>query len=287
MSVFFFDTDCELWHTEADKLGVQIIEMPYTIGNVSRGYDLGKNTDFKEYFNQMKKGEVPTTQALNPFDYVTYFEPFFKKGEDIIYVHFSHNLSGTFAHMQSAVDELKAKYPERKFTEVDTLGICAQGGSLVKEAAQLHNSGVGDSDVKKFVEENRQNFAEYFIVDDLKYLKRGGRVSSVTAVVGTMLNVKPILKVDSEGRIVSVGKAIGRKKAVNELFNYFVKLQENAKEHDIIVLHADCEEDAQDLCNRIMEVLPNAKPKIQWVGPVIGCHCGPGTLGISFHSKNR
>lgn len=287
MSVFFFDSDCELWWTEAKKLNAICMQMPYTIGDVFRGYDLGEKTDFKEYFTKMKNGEVPTTQALNPYDYIEHFEPYLKKGEDILYVHFSNKLSGTFVHLQTAIDELKVKYPDRKITTVDTLSISGAAGSIVKEAAELHNSGATDEEVVKFVEKNREHFAEYFMVEDLKYLKRGGRISSITAIVGTMLNVKPILKVDSEGKIVSIGKAIGRKKGVAELINYFVKLGEDVENHQVIIMQAECEDDAEAIAEKLKQINPKVKPFIQPIGPVIGCHCGPGTVGIIFHSKGR
>lgn len=288
MSVFFCDSNCELWHTKTKELGVQVISMPYTIQDKMHGYDLGEHHDFEKYFRMMKEGEVPTTQALNAYDYCQYFEPFLEKGEDILYVHFSHKLSGTFSYLQMAIDELAEKYPQRKITLADTLSISIGAGMIVYEAAKLHNSGASDQDVVRYVENNRKNFALYFAVDDLTYLKRGGRISSATAFFGSMLNVKPILKMSDEGTIINVDKAMGRKKSLRMLLDILKDIGENIADYPIAVLHAMCGEDAKELYEQIRQYAgEDAEIWFQPVGPTVGAHCGPGTIGIGFHSKRR
>lgn len=288
MSVFFCDSDCELWYDKVKELGIKVIGMPYTISGVTKDYDMGEHTDFKAYFDQIRHGEMPTTQALNPYDYQQYFEPYLKDGQDILYVHFSHNLSGTFNYMATAIDELKQKYPNRKITTVDTLSICIGAGIIVYEAAKMHNAGSSDEEVVKWVEDNRQNYAEWFVVDDLNHLKRGGRISGATAFIGSVLGIKPILKCNAEGKIVSVDKSIGKKTAMRKIVNIVATTGLDVKKYPIIIVDADDKDDA-DFMERELKNKLGSDLEIwrQPVGPVIGCHCGPSTIGIIFHAKQR
>ena len=151
MSVFFTDTDCEMWFTDAEELGMNVIGMPYTINGQEQIYDFGKNTDIEAFYKSMREGNVATTSALNEQDYINYFEPVFAKGEDILYVHFSSELSCTFNSMRSALEKLKEKYPDRKCTVFDTLNISLGAGIQAIEACKLHNQGKSDEEVVEFL----------------------------------------------------------------------------------------------------------------------------------------
>ena len=288
MSVFFTDTDLELHHTKIKELGINLIKMPFTLGDEILFDDGGESVDLKNYFTKVSTGTPSKTQALNMEEYVEYFEPVLAKGEDIIYVHFSSQMSGTFNSMNMAIDELLKKYPERKITTVDTLSISLGGGLIVYEAAKLHNNGANDEEVKEYVENNRQNISCLFTVDNLMYLKRGGRLNATSAVVGTILGVKPIIKVDEEGKLNNFAKVSGRKKALNFLIDYVKQNALNIADYPIGILHADCEEDGKYVEQKIREFAgPDANIWLQYVGPTIGAHCGKGTVGVAFHAKKR
>lgn len=284
MSKFFCDTNSEVWYTKAEALGINVIKMPYTLGNDMCFYDLGKETDCKAFFDAMRNGESAKTQALNMDEYLEYFEPVFASGEDIIYVSFSHAMSGTFNSMRLAIDALAEKYPERKITVIDTGSISCGTGRMVEEAAKLHNSGASDEEVVKFVEEFKNKVKIYFTVNDLKYLVRGGRLSAVAGAIGTLLNLKPILGVDESGKLASLAKINGRKKSMHTLVE---KLAADGLDtsYPIILMQADCEADAKLIESSIMQKYPDAKVEIQMIGPVVGAHCGPDTLGIIFVCK--
>lgn len=284
MSKFFCETNCELWWTKAEDLGINVIKMPYTLGSELYFYDLGKNINSKEFFDAMRKGESAKTQALNMNEYIEYFEPVFASGEDIIYVSFSHEMSGTFNSMRLAINELKEKYPERKFTVVDTRSICMGAGAVVEQAAKLHAKGASDEEIVEFVESFREKSKIYFTVNDLKYLVRGGRLSAVAGAVGSLLNLKPIIGV-SDGKLASLAKVNGRKKSIFTLVEKLTT-DEVDTSYPIIVLHADSEQDATFMKTMIEQKYPDAKVELQLVGPVIGAHCGPDCLGIVFIKKN-
>ncbi|MBR7090929.1 MAG: DegV family protein, partial [Clostridia bacterium] len=220
MSVFFCDSNCELWHTTADELGIRSISMPYAFDDQEYDYDLGKTHDFVEFYSRLRRGEMPTTMALNPQIYIDIFEPVFASGEDIIYVGFSSAMSGTFQFMRQAVDELLTKYPERKFSYADTLNISVGAGFVVLEAAKLHNAGASDEEVVAFVNSFRDEVGIYFTAYDLMHLKRGGRISATSAIFGTALGIKPVLTVSADGRVSAIDKVIGRKKAIQSLFQH-------------------------------------------------------------------
>ena len=178
MAVLFCDTDCELWYTTARDLGLKVIGMPYTVNGEEKLYDLGENTDFVGFFNQMKAGATVTTSGLNFDTYYEIFEPYFEKGEDILYIAFSSKMSNTFEPMQKAVDELSAKYPSASFRRFDTLNISMGAGLMVYMAAKFFNENGGDVDkTYNYLDSILNNIGIYFVVDDLKYLARGGRLS--------------------------------------------------------------------------------------------------------------
>ena len=267
---------------------IQYISMPYTLKDKEYYYDLGKNTDFKAFFSEVKRGELPITSALSPQNYVDIFTPYLENGQDILYVHFSSNLSGTFSFLEQAIKELKVRFPHQNIRHVDTLSITLGAGILVYEAAIMHKRGCTDEEIIKFVEKEREHYATYFTVDDLKHLVRGGRLSSTSAFFGGLLNIKPILRVNAEGKIEAVRKVTGRKKSILELIQIVKELGSNVADHPIGILHADAEEEAVFLKEKIVELVgSDAEIWLQQVGPTIGSHCGQGTLAIVFHAKNR
>lgn len=282
MSVFFTDTDCEMWFTDAEELGMNVIGMPYTINGEEQIYDFGKNTDIEAFYNSMREGKVATTSALNEQDYIDYFEPVFKKGEDILYVHFSSELSCTFNSMRSALEKLKEKYPERKCTTFDTLNISLGAGIQVIEACKLHNQGKSDEEVIEFLNGFRDRIAVYFYVDSLQYLRRGGRVSAVSNFMGTLLNLKPILSVTKEGKLEKLTVVKGKKKAVDFLYDKFDKEYLNDDKYELFIVDASNKVVGDELAERVRLSGKNVKIRRLDVGPVVGAHAGPGTVGIIF-----
>lgn len=284
MSKFFCDTNCELWYTRFDDFDAQCIKMPYTVNGEERFYDLGRETDNRKFFDAMRAGASVKTQALNENDYLEYFEPVLAAGEDILYVHFSSAMSGTFQSMEKAMDTLKEKYPERKITVVDTKNISMGAGMTVYYAAKMHESGASDEEVVQFVEKFREKVRVYFTVDDLVYLKRGGRLSAFKAMIGTILKLKPIISTSEEGKLVNILNAKGRKKALHTLVDYLESDRVDLN-YPISIMNADTDEDTAVIVEMIKEKYPNAEIWEQLVGPVVGCHCGPDTIGMIFVAK--
>ena len=285
---FFCDSNCELCYTEVDRLNLEEIRMPYILDGVEYLYDFGRNTDFESFYASMKAGSMPTTAALNELNYTELFEPVFKAGDDIFYIAFSSKLSGTFHSMNMAVAELLKVYPDRKFTHFDTKAMSAGAGIQVYYAMELKNSGASDAEVLEFLNDFSKKVRTLFSVDDLHHLKKGGRVSGTAAALGTMLGIKPILRVDEEGFLTPLSKVRG----TNLVYKYFTDaVKETAidlDKYNVWILHANCLDRAENLKKRVEEVTKGkACVKITMVGPVIASHCGAGTLGIVFPSKTR
>lgn len=287
MSAVFFDTDCELWYTQADELGVNVIRMPYTIDDEETFYDLGRNTDFKAFYDRMRAGSMPITSALNPQQYIEIFEPFFAEGEEIFYISFSHRLSGTFTHLETALKDLNARYPGIKFTRFDTLSICVGAGYQVYFGVKYLQAGHTVDETVAYLSELTKHVCCEFMVDDLHHLHRGGRLSAASAVLGTIMGIKPLLHVSDEGTLEVFAKAKGEKKAMATFMDSLAENGLDLDQYPICIVDADNPGFADKLEARIREVYPNTEIWHYAVGPVIGTHAGPGTVGLIFHSRHR
>ena len=288
MAVFFCDTDCELWYTTAKELGVKVIPMPYTVDGEERLYDLGENTDLKAFFDRMRAGAAVSTAGLNPQTYIDIFEPYFKAGEEVLYVAFSSRMSNTFSYLDTAIAELKAKYPDAKYRRYDTLNISMGAGIMVYLAAKFFNAHGGDVDATcAYLDTLVQNVAVLFVVDDLKFLARGGRLSPAKAKIGNVLQLKPVLYVNKEGEIDVLTKQNGFKKAMSFIVSEFARKYRPVEGAPVVIVGADCDGYVAELRSRIEPEAGGAEIIVQPVGPVIGAHCGPGTYGIIFTAKSR
>ena len=288
MSVLFCDTDCELWYTTAKELDLKVIPMPYTIDGTEKMYDLGENTDFKDFFTRMRQGSAVITSGLNPETYIELFEPYFKAGEDILYIAFSSKMSNTFKYLDIAVKELREKYPDVKYRQFDTLNISMGAGLMVYMAAKFCRAHSGDIDATyDYLESIVQKVGVLFVVDDLKYLARGGRLSPAKAKIGNVLQLKPVLCVNKEGEIDILSKQSGFKKAMSFVVSEFTRKYRPAPDAPVVIVGADCDEYVEELKSRILAAVPDADIWVQPVGPVIGAHCGPGTYGIIFPAESR
>ena len=287
MYQLFCDSNCELWHTTVKEVGLNVIYMPYTLGNQEYFYDLGEKIDLKNFFDQMRAGASAKTSALNEYAYTEYFEPILARGEDIYYITFSHEMSGTFNAMKNVIAQLKEKYPEREIRFKDSRTISMANGLIAYYAALKYKEGATMDELDAYVDSLIPHFAGYFVVEDLTYLHRGGRLSGVSKVVGNLLGIKPVLSITKDGIISPVAKVKGFKKALTALREYVRTKGSELDKYKTFVIHADNEKAAEELAAGLRQEYPNIDVELQWIGPVIGAHCGPGTVGVMFHAKER
>lgn len=237
-----------------------------------------------EFYTKMRAGSMPSTAQVNPAEARQIFEPYLKEGKDVLHIAFSSGLSGTYNSCRLAAEELLEEYPDRKIKVVDSLAASLGQGLLVYLAQKKKEEGSDMETVGRWVEENRDHIVHLFTVDDLNHLYRGGRVSKTTAVLGGMLNIKPVLHVDEEGKLIPVGKVRGRKKSILELASLMDQQIGSYKDScdTIFISHGDCLEDAEFLAERIKAKYHIQTEIINYVGAVIGAHSGPGTLALFF-----
>lgn len=284
--VFMTDSDSDLPYDLKVKYDIPVVYMPYAVDGKEYLDDLGQSLDHKAYFEAMRNGSTPVTSALNKATYLDYFEPVLKE-KDLLFVAFSSKMSMTLREVYAAREELLAKYPERKFVVVDTLSISCPMTLLVLKAHEMYRNGAPIEEVAAWIEQNRTRAHGIFTVDDLKYLRRGGRISPAAATLGTMLDLKPIIMEDREGKLSSIAKVRGRKKAFNFIVDKTVALMQDPTESICFVIHADVPDEAQRLKEVLQEKIPGLQIRIDNIGPVIGAHCGPGTLAVCFMGKER
>jgi len=286
--VFMTDSDSDLPFSYVDELDISMVYMPYIVNGQEYMDDLGRSGGQKEYFDKMREGAAPTTSLLPMGAYLDLFEPILAEGRDILFIAFSSQLSGTQQNARNAREELLEKYPDRRIEIVDTLSISAPQAILVLKAYELYREGRPLEEVAQWVEENKLRAQAWFTVDDLKYLRRGGRISAVAAVAGTLLDLKPVITENREGRLVSSDKVRGRKSALRLLADRAAENIEDPANAMPVIIHADAPEDAQRLEKLLHERIPGLTGIQTWyVGPVIGAHCGPGTIAVCFFGKER
>ena len=241
----------------------------------------------KQFYEAMRAGESGSTSAVNPDGWSNVIEPVLQAGKDALVIAFSSGLSTTYQSAVIAAQELKEKYPQRNIRVVDSLCASLGQGLLVWYACRKRDEGMELNELADWVETNKWNLCHWFTVDDLKYLKRGGRISAATALVGTMLNIKPVLHVDDEGRLVSVTKVRGRKNSIEALAKQMEELALPGKNDTAFICHGDCLEDAEYLAALIKERCGVKEVFLGYTGAVIGSHSGPGTLALFFLGEHR
>ena len=285
--ILMTDSDSDLPFALKEQFDIPVVYMPYALEGKEYYDDLGQTLDHKTFYDKMRNGAQPTTSALNETVYEEYFEPILASGKDILFLAFSSQLSMTINAMRAARDTLLEKYPERKLIIVDTLSISAPQTLLVLKAHEMYREGADIETVARWVEENKLRAQAWFTVDDLKYLQRGGRVSAAAAVLGTMLDLTPILVETRDGKLAAAAKVRGRKKAMGYIVDRAVENVVDQKESLGLVLHADCMPEAEKLLDMLKARFPEMEMRIENVGPVIGAHAGPGALAFCFIGKER
>ncbi len=289
MLVLFTDTDTDITLKEAESYGYRLISMPYIVdGKEVLPYVDFKEFDYKPFYQMLRDGVLPSTSLISEEQYVDYFEPVFAEGNDILYVHFSRAMSSTFDNMDRAVQRLREKYPERKFYEIDTKGITTISYSIVCEIGEMFKNGRSLEEVLAWAEKEVDKHAMYFFADDLKFFKRSGRVTGIAGTIGTLLKIRPIIHMDSEGRMVSIGKERSRNKAIDKLFEYMDELGDDVKNHLIVVGHTGAPDIADELVKRIHEIYgEDVNLRVVVTNPTAGSHSGPDGAAICFHAKHR
>ena len=284
--VIVTDSSADLPASLVQELGVEVLPLSFTVqGKTYHNYPDDREMDPKVFYKMLRDGEMATTSAVNVAEYTNMLEPFLQAGKDVLVLAFSSGLSTTYQSSVIAVNELSDQYPDRKIYTVDTLCASLGQGLLVWHAVQEQKKGKSIEEVRDWVEENKLHLCHWFTVDDLHFLKRGGRISAATAVVGTMLSIKPVLHVDDEGHLISMGKARGRGASLTALVDH---MEQTVTDVDtVFISHGDCLADAEKVAADVKKRFGTKDVVINNVGPVIGAHSGPGTLALFFLGTKR
>ena len=284
--VIVTDSSADLSAEMVAELGLEVLPLSFTVqGKTYHNYPDGREMDLNAFYRMLREGEMATTSAVNVAEYTAMLEPLLQAGKDVLVLAFSSGLSTTYQSSVIAVNELSEQYPDRKIYTVDTLCASLGQGLLVWHAAQVQKAGKSIEEVRDWTEENKLHLCHWFTVDDLHFLKRGGRISAATAVVGTMLSIKPVLHVDDEGHLISMGKARGRGASLTALVDH---MEQTATDVDtVFISHGDCLADAEKVAADVRKRFGTRDVVINTIGPVIGAHAGPGTVALFFLGTKR
>ena len=259
---------------------------PLSVELEGRAYAEGEMTPL-ELYDHLRNGKLPKTAAVNPDGWAAAMRPALENGQDALVIVFSSGLSATYQSAVIAAGELREEFPDRKLIVIDSLCAAVGLGLLVHTAAKLRSQGKTIEETSAWIEEHKLNVCHWVAVEDLMHLKRGGRVSAATAVVGTMLSIKPIIRVDDEGKLENLAKARGRKASLNYLLDRMAESFDPELSDTVFIGHGDCLADAQTLESAIRSRFGVKNVYINYVGAVIGAHTGPGVAVIGFFGKNR
>lgn len=283
------DSSCDLPVHLATEMELTVLPLAFLIkGKEYYNYLDEHQISYKDFYANLRAGEPCTTSAVNVNAFITAMEPLLRMGQDVLCIAFSSGLSNTCNAALLAVEELSKKYPERKIYAVDSLCASLGQGLLVYLAAQEREAGKNIDEVRAWLESNKLRLCHWFTVEDLHFLKRGGRISATTALVGSMLSIKPVMHMDNAGHLVNVSKARGRRASLNALVDRMEELAIDPQNQAVFISHGDSLEDAEYVAEQVRQRLGVKKPvTINYVGPVIGAHSGPGTIALFFLGKER
>ena len=278
------DSACDILPEKLKEWDVELIRLPYLFTDDGKEH-LDQDQPMHEFYNEMREGRVAKTSGINEDTFQNTFTSFLEAGKDILYLAFSSGLSVTCENAKKVAAQLSEQYPDRKIRVVDSLCASAGQGLFVYLAVKNRDKGMSLDENADAMEADKLHLCHWFTVEDLKYLKRGGRISAATALLGTALNVKPVLHVDNEGHLIKMIQTHGRKKSIRKMAE---KLGETILEDTpIFISHGDCPEDAQLLAKIIREEYGREVELITLIGSVIGAHAGPGTLALFFRGTER
>lgn len=284
--VLHTDSGCDIHAEQLKEWGVSFTPLSFRFDGEDKNFTEA-DLPIKEFYDKMREGAVAKTSAVNVAEFKEAFLPFLNEGKDILYLAFSSGLSTTCNSAMIAAGELAEQFPERKIIVVDTLAASAGQGLIVKLVRDKMVSGASIEETADYAREISPKLAHWFTVDDLVYLKRGGRVSAAAAFVGGVLNIKPVLHVDDEGHLISMAKLRGRKPALMALVKKFGELAETPSESTVFISQADSMEDAKFVADAIEKQYGSKTELITDIGAVIGAHAGPGTIALFFIGKER
>ena len=286
--VILTDSSADLGADMAAQMDIQVLPLSFTVQGVTyHNYPDNHEMDPAVFYSMLRKGELATTAAVNVAQYTEALEPLLQAGKDVLVLAFSSGLSATYNSSRIAVEELQEKYPDRKLYTVDTLCASLGQGLLVYLAAKEREQGKSIEEVRDWVEAHKLNLCHQFTVDDLHFLKRGGRISATTAVLGSMLQIKPVLHVDDEGHLINIAKARGRAASLKALVDKMEITAIDPKDQIVFISHGDCLADAEMVAQMVKDRMGVQQVYINYVGPVIGAHSGPGTLALFYVGTER
>ena len=286
--VILTDSSADLGDDLVRQLDIQVLPLSFTLEQQTyHNYPDNREMEPHAFYQKLRDGAVATTSAVNVSQYTEFLEPLLQAGRDVLILAFSSGLSATYNSSVIAVQELAEKYPERKLYTVDTLCASLGQGLLVYLAARERDSGKTIEEVRDWAEANKLSICHQFTVDDLHFLKRGGRISATTAVVGSMLQIKPVLHVDDEGHLINIAKARGRQASLKALVDKMEKTAIDPAHQTVFISHGDCLEDAQMVADLVKERLGVPEVYLNPIGPVIGAHAGPGTVALFYVGTER
>lgn len=282
------DSAADLSAELVEQLGVEVVPLRFEMDGVTyHNFPDNREMELHTFYEKQRAGTLATTAAANMADFMDAAEPFLKAGRDVLILAFSSGLSATYKAAELAAEDLSAQYPERHIAVVDTLSASLGQGLLVWHAARLKREGKSMEEVRDWVEENKLHLCHWFTVHDLMHLKRGGRVSGTTAILGSMLSIKPVLHVDNEGHLINVSKSRGRKASLMALVDRMAQSAIDPADQTIFICHGDCPEDAQLVADEVKKRFGVKEIYSNCIGPVIGAHSGAGVVAVFFLGKER
>lgn len=281
------DTCCDLPTTFIKDLKIPYVSLTYHYSGIERIDDFGTSYSLQNFYNDMRTGEIPKTSQPSSHSFCDSFKAILEAGNDVLYIGASSGLSGTVNGAHIAKQMLEEEYPKSKIYVIDILTASLGQGLMVLNALEMQKKGSTLEDVVNYLEGVKQNLNTYMIVDDINHLKRGGRISATSAFVGTLLNIKPFLTISNLGRVLPLDKIRGRKRAISALYEKVIQKIEKPEEQILAISHGDCLDDALALRDLILSKIKVKDVIMSYVGPVVGCYGGPGSLAVFFLGKER